>query len=659
VVLISLVAVGVALAGPGRAGALGGTGATIVAPTTTTSTSTTVSPTTTTTTMGPTTTTTSGFVPVPQVPLPPPGSLATGPGAGPRAPTPPGRPGYWMVASDGGVFSFGNAGFHGSTGAIALAQPIVGMLPTPTGRGYWLAAADGGVFAFGDAPFLGSAVTRPPGAAPIVAIAGTPSGGGYWLFASDGSVYTLGDATYWGSPPPTAVHAPIVGAAATPDGQGYWIVAADGSVYPEGDAAVIGDASTVHLAQPIVGMAATPSGQGYWLVAADGGIFTFGDAAFLGSTGAIHLNQPIVGMTPTASGDGYWLFAADGGVFAFGDAPFLGSTGAIHLTRPVVGARAPGAAHGTGVAIFFYPWYASVPHDGYWRHWDEGGYTPPLSIGSDYYPLRGAYSSLDPAVLGSQMGDIASAGIDEAVVSWWGQGSFEDQALPAVVAAAKAHGVQIGVQIEPYPNRTAASVLSDYQYLANLGIADIWVYMADLMPASALAADNDAANALGVRTMGESGDVGFVKGGGFAQWAWTAHFRGVYLYDAINYNAPDFPAFCAAARIYGLVCAPVAAPGFSAVRAEGVSYGMSRQNGYTYDDRWMGDLGARPDLVVITSYNEWHEGTQIEPAVPECLSSTFCYQNYNGAYGQTGLAASYAYLNRTGWWAARLQATDP
>ena len=58
------------------------------------------------------------------------------------------RRGYWLVASDGGIFSFGDARFYGSTGGIKLNQPIVGMAATPSGRGYWLVASDGGMFAF-------------------------------------------------------------------------------------------------------------------------------------------------------------------------------------------------------------------------------------------------------------------------------------------------------------------------------------------------------------------------------------------------------------------------------------------------------------------------------------------------------------------------------
>jgi hypothetical protein len=64
--------------------------------------------------------------------------------------------GYWLVASDGGIFSYGDAPFEGSTGSIALNRPIVGMAATRDGGGYWLVASDGGIFSFGDALFSGS-----------------------------------------------------------------------------------------------------------------------------------------------------------------------------------------------------------------------------------------------------------------------------------------------------------------------------------------------------------------------------------------------------------------------------------------------------------------------------------------------------------------------
>ena len=70
--------------------------------------------------------------------------------------------GYWLVASDGGVFAYGDAQFSGSAGATHLNEPIVGMAPTADGDGYWLVASDGGVFAYGDAPVLRFRGATPP-----------------------------------------------------------------------------------------------------------------------------------------------------------------------------------------------------------------------------------------------------------------------------------------------------------------------------------------------------------------------------------------------------------------------------------------------------------------------------------------------------------------
>ncbi|MCA1843563.1 MAG: fibronectin type III domain-containing protein, partial [Actinobacteria bacterium] len=106
--------------------------------------------------------------------------------------------GYWIVASDGGVFSFGEASFQGSTGTLRLNRPIVGMAATPSGQGYWLVASDGGIFAFGDAGFHGSTGALRLNQ-PIVGMAATPTGGGYWLVASDGGIFAFGDAQFHGS----------------------------------------------------------------------------------------------------------------------------------------------------------------------------------------------------------------------------------------------------------------------------------------------------------------------------------------------------------------------------------------------------------------------------------------------------------------------------
>ena len=244
--------------------------------------------------------------------------------------------GYRFVASDGGIFDFGNANFFGSTGSITLNRPVVGMASTPSTNGYWLVASDGGLFSYGDAQFFGSMGGQHLNQ-PIVGMASTPNGGGYWEVASDGGIFSFGNATFFGSTGGLHLNRPIVGMPTTPDGGGYWLVASDGGIFSYGDAQFYGSTGGLRLNAPIVGMASGPDGAGYWLVASDGGIFPYGTAQFYGSAGALHLNRPVVGMAPTADSRGYWLVASDGGIFTYGDALFFGSTGGLFLNKPIVG----------------------------------------------------------------------------------------------------------------------------------------------------------------------------------------------------------------------------------------------------------------------------------------------------------------------------------
>jgi len=243
--------------------------------------------------------------------------------------------GYDLVASDGGIFSFGSTPFCGSTGGITLNAPVVGMARAPDSGGYWLAAADGGVFAFGGAQFYGSMGGKPLNE-PIVGIAATPDGQGYWLVAADGGIFSFGNAQFYGSTGGMQLNKPIVGMAATADGRGYRLVAADGGIFDFGDAQFFGSMGGQPLNRPIVGMADDVATGGYWEVAADGGVFSF-RAPFFGSMGGSFLAAPIVGMAATLNGAGYRFVASDGGVFTFGDATFDGSMGGKPLNKPVVG----------------------------------------------------------------------------------------------------------------------------------------------------------------------------------------------------------------------------------------------------------------------------------------------------------------------------------
>ena len=261
-------------------------------------------------------------------------------------------PAYRMVASDGGIFDFGQSKFYGSTGGIHLTQPIVATAASGDQKGYYEAAADGGVFTFGDAKFYGSMGGKKI-SAPIIGMLADPFNGGYVLVGADGAVYPFGPdiPDFPSGQVPAHLAAPIVGVGSGGSSQGIVLAAADGGVFPLAGATFYGSMGGTKLNQPIVGIASTPDGGGYWLVAKDGGIFSFGDAKFHGSTGAIKLNQPIVGMVATLDGGGYWLVARDGGIFAFGDAKFQGSMGGTKLNQPVVGIDSTFSLGSSGILI--------------------------------------------------------------------------------------------------------------------------------------------------------------------------------------------------------------------------------------------------------------------------------------------------------------------
>jgi len=247
----------------------------------------------------------------------------------------PGGPGdgYWLVAGDGGVFSFGpGIPFYGSEGGHHLSSPIVDMVATPDGGGYWLVAGDGGVFTFGDAGFFGSAAgTRLP--APIVDMVATPDGRGYWLLDADGQVINFGDATFHGDPL-GQLRSSAVAMARNPAGTGYWILDQSGDIVAENvptEPSVV-----VSTSDPAVGLAETADGGGDWVASRTGQVWSSGDAPVLGEISG-PLNAPIVSLTATPDGGGYWLLGQDGGVFTYGDAAFYGSTGSEHLNAPVLG----------------------------------------------------------------------------------------------------------------------------------------------------------------------------------------------------------------------------------------------------------------------------------------------------------------------------------
>jgi hypothetical protein len=307
---------------------------------------------------------------------------------------------------------------------------------------------------------------------------------------------------------------------------------------------------------------------------------------------------------------------------------------------------APAVARAAGeTSIFYYPWWGTPKKDGKYLHWNKADRLPPHDLASTFYPSRGPYSSRDWKVLSQHMSEIARAGVDEIISSWWGLGSPEADRLPAVMRAAWKHRLDVAVHLEPYEKwqRTRAIVEADFEYLRGLGIGRVYVYY----PFDGLIPDAEwlelSAQFPSIELYAQTSD---------AVRAAQAGFDGVYTYDVYAVRGGAFAGFCKRATRAGIACAPSVGPGYNATRATPDHRVRSRRAGATYDGMWRAAIAADPDRITITSYNEWHEGTQIEPARRRAPTIYGEYASYEGAYGLRGKAAERAYLVRTAHWTA-------
>ncbi|SDW73934.1 PKD domain-containing protein [Amycolatopsis xylanica] len=325
------------------------------------------------------------------------------------------------------------------------------------------------------------------------------------------------------------------------------------------------------------------------------------------------------------------------------------------------GVTGPAPALSPNVHLFYYPWYGSPATLGSYRHWQQGGHTPPNDIGADLYPARGPYDSGDFAgTVAGQMREVAQSGAGVIVYSWWGQGSYEDGLVAGVLNAAQQQGIKVAWHLEPYAGQTAASTVADINYInsrygthpafyrdAEHGNRGAFYVFESLHIADWSALDQVTGTSI---VLAQTTDTTKI-----------AHFSGMYTYDAIaGATAPGWESAGEYAAAHGLIWAPSVGPGYIDDRAVpgNTTPTLARANGATYDTEWGNALdpakGGVPTWVSVTSFNEWHEGSVIEPA-----SSTppagIGYQTFVGAYGKTGTAAETAYLDRTAYWVSEFE----
>jgi glycoprotein endo-alpha-1,2-mannosidase len=325
------------------------------------------------------------------------------------------------------------------------------------------------------------------------------------------------------------------------------------------------------------------------------------------------------------------------------------------------------------VAAFYYPWYGNPDTDGKWMHWTQNNHLPPADISSDYYPALGAYSSNDPAVVAQHMQWLRRAGVGVIISSWWGPASREDQVVPLLLQTAEGYEIKVAFHIEPYDGRTAESLVRDIQYLyqqygnspaffrstatsryspnpAPKGMFFVWSIGVKGSEGERVEADywREAMDSIHGLSEGALIIANTTQG----SWINEGHFDGLYNYASLHLEESNGFNWARSLPPNSLYM-PSVIPGFSAQR---VGYAESthvdRQDGQTYNEQWTAALGVgiQPELVTITSFNEWHEGSMIEPV-------QFGVEDGKGyTYANFGGLTPEGYLDLTGAWIEKYMA---
>jgi len=290
------------------------------------------------------------------------------------------------------------------------------------------------------------------------------------------------------------------------------------------------------------------------------------------------------------------------------------------------------------VAAFYYPWYGNIETDGSWVHWDQANNHPPTDIGADYYPLLDAYSAIDPDVVAQHFAWLREAGVGVIVSSWWGRGSNENIAVPLLLDMGERYGIKVAFHIENYGGRSANRLVQDIEYIyQNYGEHPAFFrttassrWSPDDRPKgmfflwAAVAPDGESPSVEPGYWQQALDEIHALPDGGLviadqnsSAWIDQGHFDGSYNYGVLSFNLESGYQWARSLPADALYF-PGVNPGFSAER---IYYppntNTPRDEGVTYENRWQMALnvGIEPEMVVITSFNEWHEGTQIEPAV--------------------------------------------
>jgi len=301
------------------------------------------------------------------------------------------------------------------------------------------------------------------------------------------------------------------------------------------------------------------------------------------------------------------------------------------------------------VGVHYYPWYSGDFHGG---HYLRDRLLP------TQLPVLGEYNDRESSTISAHLDWSRSTGIDFWSASWWGPDSGEDFTLRTHIFPHPELGdFKIAIHYETVGRTNEFSDYSnigpDFSYLAEHyfghpnyfkidGKPVVIVYLTRVMSSlgtlqSSLNAMREAANAAGygLYIMGDQvfgyappypGNIALLDGIMNYDVYGSMSARAYAGQSAIDAYYATQAQWKALADSVGTDYAPAVTPGFNDKAVREGNSPVSRQ--LTADDEF-GSLframlrGAKqltdPDIghmILVTSWNEWHEDTQIEPVCP-------------------------------------------
>ncbi len=353
------------------------------------------------------------------------------------------------------------------------------------------------------------------------------------------------------------------------------------------------------------------------------------------------------------------------------------------------------------VFLHYFAWYSSSPNYFHWLGLKGADGLPhniaPDDIATPFYPKLGTYSTDDINVINQQLEWIKLSKTDVIIYDWWGRGSEEDKRLGVFMDRvdtfnkAKGASLKVAIMIDDYPGRTAETVESDIKYLidahgnkpvfyrvnrptkygnnlknsprpmfyvwSSIGDAGNWPDAMDRIhnsPYDSIVLVNGNDNNMAFAT----GSNNCTDGAGINSIGYdseTAHSDGAFAWSAAYTDHCYTKQSSLPAKSADYIAIYSVNPGYDDFRNREKPYNsISRQDGAYYYNQWEQVTSQKVEAVAISTFNEWLEGTQIEPAVPKSYNnstSSFTYYDYQGDFNTnlTGAEQGLEYIYATSY----------